>query len=74
MDFIRYAEGSAALLNADLSDVDGLTAHLAARPRVQARATDVQAWPAGDMATFISQLHASGYTKHLPVQVIADPI
>jgi hypothetical protein len=40
----------------------------------QARATDVQAWPAGDMAIFISQLHASGYTKHLPVQVIADPI
>jgi hypothetical protein len=33
----------------------------------------VQPWPASDMATFISQLHASGYTKHLPVQVFADP-
>jgi hypothetical protein len=40
----------------------------------QARATDVQAWPTGDMSSFISQLHASGYTKHLPVQVFADPL
>ena len=40
----------------------------------QARATDVQALPAGDMSAFINQLHTSGYTKHLPVQVFADPI
>jgi hypothetical protein len=39
----------------------------------RARATDVQAWPTGDMSSFISQLHASGYTKHLPVRVFADP-
>lgn len=40
----------------------------------QARATDVQALPAADMSAFISQLHASDYTKNLPVQVFADPI
>jgi hypothetical protein len=40
----------------------------------QARATDMQALPAADMSAFISQLHASGYTKNLPVQVFADPI
>ena len=40
MDFLRYAESSAALLNADLSDVDGLVAHLAGRPRLQRQATD----------------------------------
>lgn len=40
----------------------------------QARATDVPAPPAGDMAAFISQLHTSGYTKHLPVQAVVDPI
>ena len=40
MDFIRYAEASAALLNADMSDVDGLGAHLAARPTLRDRATD----------------------------------
>ena len=31
MDFIRYAEASAALLNADLADPDALVAHLADR-------------------------------------------
>ncbi|MEV7430408.1 MULTISPECIES: CGNR zinc finger domain-containing protein [unclassified Nocardioides] len=40
MDFIRYAEQSAALLNADLVDVDALVAHLADRPWLQERATD----------------------------------
>lgn len=40
MDFLRYAEASAALLNADMSDVDGLTAYLEGRERLQERATD----------------------------------
>lgn len=40
MDFIRYAESAAALVNADLSDVDGLVAYLADRPWLQDRATD----------------------------------
>lgn len=40
MDFLRYAESSAALLNADLSEVGGLVAHLADRPRLQQQATD----------------------------------
>jgi hypothetical protein len=40
VDFIRYAESAAALVNADLSDVDGLTAYLDDRPRLQERATD----------------------------------
>lgn len=40
MDFIRYAEQSAALLNADLGDVDALVAHLAGRPRLQSQSTD----------------------------------
>lgn len=31
MDFIRYAESAAALLNADLRDVDALLAHLSQR-------------------------------------------
>lgn len=31
MDFIRYAESAAALLNTELSDVDALLAHLARR-------------------------------------------
>ena len=31
MDFIRYAESSAKLLNADLSDVEGLVSHLSGR-------------------------------------------
>ncbi|MBB3042082.1 CGNR zinc finger domain-containing protein [Nocardioides soli] len=40
MDFIRYAEAAASLLNADLSEVGGLTACLHDRPRLQERATD----------------------------------
>jgi predicted RNA-binding Zn ribbon-like protein len=32
MDFLRYAESAAALLNADVADVPALTAHLANRP------------------------------------------
>lgn len=40
MDFLRYAEASAALLNADLSDVDGLLGYLAGRDRLHDRATD----------------------------------
>ncbi len=40
MDFLRYAEASAALLNADMSDVDGLAAYLEGRERLQERATD----------------------------------
>ncbi len=40
MDFIRYAEAAASLLNADLSDVDGLVAYLGDRPHLQGRATD----------------------------------
>lgn len=40
MDFIRYAEASAALLNADLSEVDGLVAYLEGRTWLHERATD----------------------------------
>jgi len=40
VDFIRYAEAAAALLNADLSEVGGLASYLDARPRLQERATD----------------------------------
>ena len=40
MDFLRYAEASAALLNADMSDVDGLTAYLADRAWLRDRASD----------------------------------
>ena len=40
MDFLRYAEASAALLNADLSHVDGLAAYLQDRTWLQDRATD----------------------------------
>ncbi|NHC25521.1 CGNR zinc finger domain-containing protein [Nocardioides sp. IC4_145] len=40
MDFLRYAEQSAALLNADLPDVDALRAHLAGRAWLQEQATD----------------------------------
>lgn len=40
MDFIRYAEAAAALLNADLSEVDGLVAYLDGRPGLQQRALD----------------------------------
>jgi predicted RNA-binding Zn ribbon-like protein len=40
VDFIRYAESAAALLNADLSEVDGLAAYLDDRPWLQERAVD----------------------------------
>jgi predicted RNA-binding Zn ribbon-like protein len=40
VDFIRYAEASAALLNADMSDVDGLVAYLHGREWLTERATD----------------------------------
>ncbi|MFC7494744.1 MULTISPECIES: CGNR zinc finger domain-containing protein [unclassified Nocardioides] len=40
MDFIRYAEAAASLLNADLSEVDGLVAYLHDRPWLQEVATD----------------------------------
>ena len=40
MDFIRYAEQSAALLNAEIDDVDALVAHLADRERLHPQATD----------------------------------
>ena len=40
MDFLRYAEASAALLNADMSDVDGLAAYLDDRPWLRDRASD----------------------------------
>jgi predicted RNA-binding Zn ribbon-like protein len=40
VDFIRYAEGAAALLNADLSEVDGLLSYLDGRPGLQGRAAD----------------------------------
>ena len=40
MDFLRYAEASAALLNADMADVDDLAAYLAGRNRLPESATD----------------------------------
>jgi predicted RNA-binding Zn ribbon-like protein len=40
VDFIRYAEASAALLNADISDVDALVAYLEGRDWLHDRATD----------------------------------
>jgi hypothetical protein len=40
VDFIRYAEAAAALLNVDLSEVDDLVAYLEGRPGLQERALD----------------------------------
>ena len=40
MDFIRYAEAAAALLNVDLVEVDDLVAYLEGRPGLQERAVD----------------------------------
>jgi hypothetical protein len=40
VNLIGYAESAAALLNADLSEVDALAAYLVDRPELQARATD----------------------------------
>lgn len=40
MDFIRYAEAAAALLNVDLVEVDDLVAYLHDRPGLRQRAVD----------------------------------
>ena len=40
MDFVRYAESSAALLNAELTDQDSVVAHLAQRAWLQHQVTD----------------------------------
>src|SRR3954447_17542977 len=40
MDFVRYAEGAAALVNAELDDLDGLVAHLNGRDLLHPQATD----------------------------------
>ena len=40
MDFVRYAERSAGLLNADITGVDALRTHLADRDWLAAQATD----------------------------------
>ena len=40
MDFIRYAERSAGLLNAEISDVDALQAHLSDRDWLVPQCTD----------------------------------
>ncbi|WP_109508387.1 CGNR zinc finger domain-containing protein [Nocardioides speluncae] len=40
MDFLRYAESSASLLNAELTDVDALVAHLAHREWLHHQCTD----------------------------------
>lgn len=40
MDFVRYAESSAALLNAELTDRDSLVAHLAGRAWLQSQVTE----------------------------------
>jgi predicted RNA-binding Zn ribbon-like protein len=40
VDFVRYAEWSAALLNAELTDRDSLVAHLADRAWLQPQVTD----------------------------------
>jgi len=40
MDFVRYAESSAALLNAELTDRDALVSYLASRAWLQSQVTD----------------------------------
>jgi len=40
VDFVRYAESSAALLNADLTDRDAVVEHLAGRAWLQSQVTD----------------------------------
>jgi predicted RNA-binding Zn ribbon-like protein len=40
VDFVRYAESSAALLNAELTDRDSVVAHLAQRAWLQGQVTD----------------------------------
>lgn len=74
MDFIRYAEAAASLLNADLAEVEGLAAYLDDRPWLQEGATDrdcmllrklqrelrpvFDAGEAGDVAAVVSGLNA----------------
>jgi predicted RNA-binding Zn ribbon-like protein len=40
VDFVRYAERSAGLLNAEITDVEALRAHLAGRDWLRAQSTD----------------------------------
>jgi predicted RNA-binding Zn ribbon-like protein len=40
VDFVRYAESSAALVNADLTDREAVVAHLAERAWLQSQVTD----------------------------------
>ena len=40
MDFLRYAEQAAGLLNTEISDVDALVAHLAGREWLHEQCTD----------------------------------
>jgi predicted RNA-binding Zn ribbon-like protein len=40
VDFVRYAESSAALLNAELTDRDAVVAHLSQRAWLQSQVTD----------------------------------
>jgi predicted RNA-binding Zn ribbon-like protein len=40
VDFVRYAESSAALLNAELTDRDSVVSHLASRAWLQRQVTD----------------------------------
>ena len=87
MDFIRYAESAAALLNADLPDVDALLAHLDKRewlhPTVIDRdVTTLQSFQAvlrpvfeasdrGDVRTVVSTLNAL-LVEHPVTPMISD--
>ncbi len=87
MDFIRYAESAAALLNADLPDVDALLAHLDKRewlhPTVIDRdVTTLQSFRAvlrpvfeasdrGDVRTVVSPLNAL-LVEHPVTPMISD--
>jgi predicted RNA-binding Zn ribbon-like protein len=53
MDFVRYAEGAAALVNADLTDAAHLASFLADRPWLQPAATDKDA---GTLRRFVREL------------------
>jgi hypothetical protein len=73
VDFIRYAEAAAALLNVDLAEVDDLVTYLDARPGLRERAVDrdcmllrklqrelrpvFDAGEAGDVAAVVSGLN-----------------
>ena len=87
MDFIRYAEAAASLLNADLSEVGGLVAYLNGRPGLQERALDrdcmllrklqrelrpvFDAGEAGDIAAVVSGLNGL-LTRHPMTPQISD--